>query len=120
MKCEAENQTYHHNGVMIKNGLVGVLFLSKLMILLSISYECDCLTTVGFLVTPSSMGCVWNEAAKPPTMSPPPSSSDHNKFVKLERRINNLEARLERQTRMNLMMTLHLSSIVTRDSILTV
>ena len=65
------------------------------------------------------MGCVWNEATKPPTMSPPPprlSSPSDDHFVKLERRINNLEARLERQTRMNLMMTLHLSTIVIRDS----
>ena len=71
-------------------------------------------------MTASRVGCVWNEVAnqeEPPTMSPPPPptppppSLADEKIRILERRLDDLTDKLDRQTRMNLMMTLHMSGI---------
>lgn len=64
-------------------------------------------------MTASRVGCVWNELAnqEPPTMSPPPPSLADEKIRNLERRLDELADKLARQTRMNLMMTMHMSSI---------
>ena len=44
-------------------------------------------------------------------MSPPPPSLADEKIRNLERRLDELADKLARQTRMNLMMTMHMSSI---------